>query len=104
MNKVNKEVKYTRNAKETIEASFNKLKDEFIQAGEVNRVPTMYEVLFEITEQLVEKYSNNYDEKKDKVFEYQLERKGWTNTGSILKCIEIYYDKNNIYDKSRRIN
>lgn len=88
------EIKFTRDSKDIIEVSYNNVLAQKKEKG-INEIPTMYEVLFEVTNVLIDKYS-----KSDKVYEYQLERKSWEKTGNILKCIEIYYEKNNIYDLS----
>lgn len=92
------EVKFTRDSRDIIETCYNEVLEDNGKQG-ITRTPTMHEVLFKVTDALIEKYS-----KSEKVYEYQLERKSWKTTGNILKCIEIYYERNNLYDMSARAN
>ena len=93
-------VQLTRNGQEMIKECYDIVKKRYEEQGDFESTPTMNDVLFEITELLVNKYYDNYNEKKENVFNYQIKRKGWETTGSILRSIQAYYDKNNLYDKT----
>lgn len=90
-------IKFTRDSKEMIEDAYKAIEERKRQNGDESQ-PTMYEVLLQITDVLIDKYGE-----KEKVYTYQLKRKNWESTGNILKCIELYYEKNNLYDTTRKI-